>query len=44
MINSDINTYLSVTREDLLNAAKKYLNTENRVVLYYLPKQDKKSN
>ena len=28
-----------VTREDIMNAAKKYLRKENRVVLYYLPKK-----
>jgi zinc protease len=44
MINSDINNYLNVTKEDIINAAGKYLNTNNRVVLHYLPKQDKKSN
>lgn len=44
LINSDINNYLNITKEDLLNAARKYLNTDNRVVLYYLPKNDKKSN
>lgn len=44
LINSDINNYLNITKEDLLNAAQKYLNTENRVVLYYLPKNEKKSN
>ncbi len=44
MINSDINNYLSITKEDMLRAAKKYLNSNNRVVLYYLPKTDKKTN
>jgi predicted Zn-dependent peptidase len=38
LINSSINSYLSVTKEDLINAAKKYLNTSNRVVLQYQPK------
>jgi predicted Zn-dependent peptidase len=28
-----------VTRQDVLNVAKKYLNKDNRIVLYYLPKE-----
>ena len=43
LINTEIERYMKVTREDLMNAAKKYLTTENRVVLYYLPK-DQESN
>lgn len=39
LINTEINRYLKVTREDIQKAAQKYLNKENRVVLYYLPKQ-----
>ncbi len=38
LINTEIDRYMKVTREDLMNAAKKYLTKENRVVLYYLPK------
>jgi zinc protease len=38
LINTKIDNYMSVTREDIQNAAKKYLNKNNRVVLYYLPK------
>jgi len=38
LINTKIDKYMSVTREDIQNAAKKYLNKNNRVVLYYLPK------
>jgi len=38
LINTEIDRYMSVTREDIQNAAKKYLRDENRVVLYYLPK------
>ena len=38
LINSEIDRYLKVTREDIQKAAKKYLNRNNRVVLYYLPK------
>lgn len=38
LINNEIDRYMKVTREDLLNVANKYLTKENRVVLYYLPK------
>jgi zinc protease len=37
-VNSDIDNYLKVTREDIREAARKYFTTTNRVVLYYLPK------
>ena len=39
LINEEINRYLAVTKEDIMNAAKKYYNNENRVTLYYLPKK-----
>ena len=38
LINSEIDKYLSVTKEDIMEAAKKYYAKDNRVVLYYLPK------
>lgn len=38
LINTEIDRYMKVTREDIQAAAKKYLTKENRVVLYYLPK------
>jgi len=38
LINTEIEKYRKVTREDLMNVAKKYLNKNNRVVLYYVPK------
>lgn len=38
LINTELEKYNKVTREDVLNVAKKYLNKDNRVVLYYLPK------
>jgi predicted Zn-dependent peptidase len=38
LINTEIQKYRSVTRQDLMDVAKKYLNKNNRVVLYYLPK------
>jgi zinc protease len=39
LINTELEKYNKVTREDVLNVAKKYLNKENRVVLHYLPKE-----
>jgi len=39
LINTEIKRYKAVTREDIMNVAKKYLTVNNSVVLYYLPKQ-----
>jgi predicted Zn-dependent peptidase len=41
LINTEIEKYRKVTRQDLMNVAKKYLNKDNRVVLYYVPKGKK---
>ncbi len=38
-INTELDNYLAVTREDIMRVAKKYLVANNRVVLYYLPKK-----
>ncbi|NVO21138.1 MAG: insulinase family protein [Bacteroidetes bacterium] len=38
LINTEIDRYMKVTPADLKRVANKYLNKENRVVLYYLPK------
>ncbi len=37
-VNTEIDKYLNVTREDIREAARKYFRKDNRVVLYYLPK------
>ena len=39
LINEEINIYHSITREDLRNAAKKYLNSNQRAIINYLPKK-----
>jgi zinc protease len=39
LINTELNRYLKVTKEDILRVAKKYFTDDNRVVLYYLPKE-----
>lgn len=38
LINTEIDRYLAVTREDIQRVAKEYFTPDNRVVLYYLPK------
>lgn len=38
LINTEIDRYLAVTREDIQSAAKRFLIPTNRVVLHYLPK------
>lgn len=37
LINNEINIYRSITREDIQNVAKKYLNPNQRLILEYLP-------
>lgn len=41
LINTELENYAKVTREDLKRVANEYLVPENRSVLYYLPKQAK---
>ncbi|TNE30741.1 MAG: insulinase family protein [Bacteroidetes bacterium] len=43
LINTEIERYRKVTREDIQRVAKKYLNADNRVVLHYLPMSAKPS-
>ena len=38
LINTEIDRFMKVTRKDIKRVADKYLNKDNRVVLYYLPK------
>ncbi|MDC1068233.1 pitrilysin family protein [Candidatus Kapabacteria bacterium] len=39
LINSEIKKYNSITTDDIVNVAKKYLINKNKVVLNYLPKK-----
>ena len=36
-VNEELDKIRSITREEIRDAARKYLNTNQRVVLYYLP-------
>jgi predicted Zn-dependent peptidase len=38
LINTELQRYLAVTKEDIMRVANKYYTPENRVVLHYLPK------
>jgi predicted Zn-dependent peptidase len=35
LINTEIDRYMKVTKEDMMKAAQKYYTTENRVTLYF---------
>ena len=44
LINTELNHYKKVTRDDIKKVANKYFTKENRVVIYYLPKADEKKD
>lgn len=41
-INTELQKYMSVTREDIQRVAKEYLTQDARIILHYLPKEDEK--
>jgi len=41
MTNTFLDKYLSVTKEDIQRVAQKYLTQDRRVILHYLPKEEK---
>ncbi len=44
LINTEIDIYRSITREEIRDVAKKYLNTNQRLLLNYIPLKDKAQN
>lgn len=44
LINTEIDIYRSITREDIMAVAKKYLNPNQRMTLDYIPAKDKAQN
>lgn len=40
-INDELSVFKSISREEIRDAARKYLNSNQRLVLYYLPKKAK---
>jgi predicted Zn-dependent peptidase len=44
LVNTELERFKKVTPEEVMHVAKKYLNNDNRIVLYYLPEsaEDKK--
>jgi zinc protease len=44
LINTEADIYRSITREEIKEIAKKYLNTNQRLVLDYIPSKDKAQN
>ena len=44
LINTEIDMYHSITREEIRDVAKKYLNPNQRLVLDYVPSKDKAQN
>ena len=39
LINTEIDRYMKVTREDIQRVAKQYFRKDNRVTLHYVPKK-----
>jgi predicted Zn-dependent peptidase len=44
LINTDIDQYRAITREDIRTVAKKYLNANQRLLLDYVPSKEKSQN
>ena len=41
LVNTEIEMYRSITREEIRDVAKKYLNPNQRLILDYVPAKDK---
>jgi zinc protease len=44
LINTEADIYRSITREEIRDIAKKYLNPNQRLLLDYIPSKDKAQN
>ncbi len=44
LINTEIDIYRSISREEIKTVAKKYLNANQRLIMDYVPKSDKAQN
>merc|ERR1712194_106079 len=44
LINTEIERYMKVTREDIQRVAKEYFRKDNRVVLHYVPVQSENTS
>jgi zinc protease len=44
LINTEIDIYRSITREEIRDISKKYLNANQRLILDYVPAKDKAQN
>ena len=44
LINTEPEIYRTITREEIRDVAKKYLNPNQRLLLDYVPSQDKAQN
>jgi predicted Zn-dependent peptidase len=44
LINTEIEIFRSITREEIRDIAKKYLNPNQRLILDYVPAKDKAQN
>ena len=43
LINTELERYRKITKDDLKRVANQYFTPQNRLVIYYLPKSEKKS-
>jgi zinc protease len=43
LVNEELDIYRSISREDIRNAAKKYLNPNQRIIINYLPESAKEA-
>ncbi|RYZ75528.1 MAG: insulinase family protein, partial [Proteobacteria bacterium] len=44
LVNTEIDIYRNITREEIRDVARKYLNPNQRLILDYIPSKDKAQN